>query len=142
MTNYRGAGSDSFSIGTTPPEITWTVVSGDTAAFRVYVTDEDRNPLTIANWDIAMDIVRKYYNASGEAISSAVRVALTPGITADDDEGEFTVALTANQSDLLKTSSSTSSDIFDIQLSDATRTWTVAKGTIIVIDDVTGPYES
>ena len=136
MTSYRGAGSDSFSIGTTPPEITWTVVSGDTAAFRVYVTDEDRNPLTIANWDIAMDIVRE------GTTSDTVIVALTPGITADDDEGEFTVALTANQSDLLKTSSSTSSDIFDIQLSDATRTWTVAKGTIIVIDDVTGPYES
>ena len=136
MTNYRGAGSDSFSIGATPPNISWTLVRGDTAAFRVYVTDEDRNPLTIADWDIAMDIVRE------TTTSSTVIVALTPGITADDDEGEFTVALTANQSDLLKTSSSTSSDIFDIQLSDATRTWTVAKGTIIVIDDVTGPYES
>ena len=131
MTNYRGAGSDSFSIGTTPPEITWTVVSGDTAAFRVYVTDEDRNPLTIADWDIAMDIVRE------GTTSDTVIVALTPGVTADDDEGEFTVALTANQSDLLETD-----DIFDIQLSDATRTWTICKGTITVIEDVTGPYES
>lgn len=131
MTSYRGSGSDSFSIGTTPPQISWTIVRGDTAAFRVYVTDEDRNPLTIANWDIAMDIVRE------GTTSDTVIVALTPGITADDDEGEFTVALTANQSDLLETN-----DIFDIQLSDATRTWTVCKGTITVIEDVTGPYES
>ena len=131
MTNYRGAGSDSFSIGTTPPQISWTVVRGDTAAFRVYVTDEDRDPLTISSWDIAMDIVRE------GATSDTVIVALTPGITADDEAGEFTVALTANQSDLLETG-----DIFDIQLSDATRTWTVCKGTITVIEDVTGPYES
>ena len=131
MTNYRGAGSDSFSIGTTPPNISWTLVRGDTAAFRVYVTDEDRNPLTIADWDIAMDIVREI------TTSSTVIVALTTGVTADDDEGEFTVSLTANQSDLLETD-----DIFDIQLSDATRTWTICKGTITVIEDVTGPSES
>ena len=131
MTNYRGSGSESFSVGVTPPTISWTVVRGDTTAFRVYVTDEDRNPLDITEWDIAMDIVRE------TTTSSTVIVALTPGITADDDEGEFTVALTANQSDLLETD-----DIFDIQLSDATRTWTVAKGTITVIEDVTGPYES
>jgi len=131
MTHYRGAGSDSFSIGTTPPNISWTLVRGDTAAFRVYVTDEDRNPLTIADWDIAMDIVRE------TTTSSTVIVALTPGVTADDDEGEFTVSLTANQSDLLETD-----DIFDIQLSDATRTWTICKGTITVIEDVTGPSES
>jgi hypothetical protein len=131
MANYRGSGSDSFSIGAAPPEVSWTVVKGDTAAFRVYVTDENRDPLTIADWDIAMDIVRE------GTTSDTVIVSLTPGVTADDDDGEFTVALTANQSDLLATD-----DIFDIQLSDATRTWTVCKGTITVIDDVTGPYTS
>jgi len=131
MANYRGSGSESFSVGATPPEISWTVVRGDTTAFRVYVTDEDRDPLDITEWDIAMDIVRE------GSTSDTVIVALTPGVTADDEEGEFTVALTANQSDLLETD-----DIFDIQLSDATRTWTVAKGTITVIEDVTGPYES
>jgi hypothetical protein len=131
MTNYRGAGSESFSIGVSPPNISWTVVRGDTAAFRVYVTDEDRNPLTISDWDIAMDVVRQ------GSTSDTVIVSLTPGVTADDDDGEFTVALTAEQSDSLETN-----DIFDIQLSDATRTWTVAKGTITVIEDVTGPYES
>jgi hypothetical protein len=131
MANYRGSGSDSFSIGAAPPEVSWTIVKGDTAAFRVYVTDENRDPLTITDWDIAMDIVRE------GTTSDTVIVSLTPGVTADDDDGEFTVALTANQSDLLATD-----DIFDIQLSDATRTWTVCKGTITVIDDVTGPYES
>jgi hypothetical protein len=131
MTNYRGAGSESFSVGVTPPNITWTVVRGDTTAFRVYVTDEDRDPLDITEWDINMDIVRE------GTTSDTVIVSLTPGITADDEDGEFTVALTANQSDLLETD-----DIFDIQLSDATRNWTVAKGTITVIEDVTGPAQS
>ena len=131
MATYRGQGGDSFSVGVQPPNVTWTVVRGDTAAFRVYVTDEDRNPLTIADWDIAMDIVRQ------SATSDTIIVSLTPGVTADDDEGEFTVALTANDSELLETD-----DIFDIQLSDANRTWTICKGTITVIEDVTGPSES
>jgi hypothetical protein len=47
MATYRGQGSDSFSIGAAPPTVLWTVVRGDTAAFRVYVTDENRQPLTI-----------------------------------------------------------------------------------------------
>jgi len=126
MTNYRGSGSESFSIGISPPEISWTVVAGDTAAFRVYVTDEDRDPLTIASWTIAMAVKRV------SASTSQTIVSLTPGVTAADEVGEFTVALTANQSRLLATG-----DVFDIQLSDATRVWTVAKGTVTVISDIT-----
>lgn len=131
MTNYRGSGSESFSVGVTPPNISWTVVRGDTTAFRVFVTDEDRDPLEIGDWDIALDVVRQSAN------TSQIIVSLTPGVTAEDEDGEFTVALTANQSQILETN-----DIFDIQLSDANRNWTIAKGTITVIEDVTGPYES
>jgi len=125
MATYRGQGSDSFSIGATPPQVSWTVVRGDTAAFRVYVTDENREPLTISEWTIAMDIARP-------SSSNAVIVSLTPEPTVDDDDGEFTVSLAAGESEDLATG-----DIFDIQLSDATRTWTVCKGTITVIEDVT-----
>ena len=125
MATYRGQGSDSFSIGATPPQVSWTVVRGDTAAFRVYVTDENREPLTIDDWTIAMDIARP-------SSSNAVIVSLTPEPTVDDDDGEFTVSLAAGESEDLATG-----DIFDIQLSDATRTWTVCKGTITVIEDVT-----
>ena len=125
MATYRGQGSDSFSIGAAPPQVSWTVVRGDTAAFRVYVTDESRQPLTIDDWTIAMDIARP-------SSSNAVIVSLTPEPTVDDDDGEFTVSLAAGESEDLATG-----DIFDIQLSDATRTWTVCKGTITVIEDVT-----
>jgi hypothetical protein len=116
MATYRGQGTDSFSIGAPPPTVLWTLVRGDTAAFRVYVTDENREPLTISEWDIAMDIVRRTVNAN---------------------TGVVTVSLSAGESEDLETG-----DIFDIQLSDDTRTWTICKGTITVIDDVTGPYES
>jgi hypothetical protein len=115
----------------------WTLVRGDTAAFRVYVTDEDRVPLTIANWDIAMDIARRTVNANTGAVTYPVIVSLSPGASLSDDTGEFTVSLSAGQSENVNTG-----DIFDIQLSDATRTWTVCKGTITVVEDVTGPYES
>lgn len=125
MATYRGQGSDSFSIGAAPPQVSWTVVRGDTAAFRVYVTDENREPLTIDDWTIAMDIARP-------SSSNAVIVSLTPEPTVDDDDGEFTVSLSSGESEDLATG-----DIFDIQLSDATRTWTVCRGTITVIEDVT-----
>jgi len=137
MATYRGQGSDSYSIGAAPPEVMWTLVRGDTAAFRVYVTDEGRVPLTIDEWDIAMDIARRTVNANTGAVTYPVIVSLTPEATLDDDDGEFTVSLSAGESDDLNTG-----DIFDIQLSDATRTWTVCKGTITVVEDVTGPYES
>ena len=126
MTSYRNTGASSFSINNTPPEISWTVVAGDTAAFRVYVTDEDSDPLTIGSWTIAMTVKRV------SASTSQTIASLTPGVTAADEVGEFTVALTANQSRLLATG-----DVFDIQLSDATRVWTVAKGTVTVISDIT-----
>ena len=135
MATYRGQGTDSFSIGAAPPQVSWTVVRGDTAAFRVYVTDENREPLTISEWDIAMDIARRTVN--NNVVTYPVIVSLEPEATLDDDDGEFTVSLSAGESEDLETG-----DIFDIQLSDATRTWTICKGTITVIDDVTGPYES
>jgi len=129
MATYRGQGSDSFSIGAAPPQVSWTVVRGDTAAFRVYVTDENREPLTISEWDISMDVIRP-------SSSNALVVSLNPVPSVDDDDGEFTVSLSAGESEDLETG-----DIFDIQLSDATRTWTVCKGTVTVIEDVT-PAES
>jgi len=130
MATYRGQGSDSFSIGSAPPTVLWTLVRGDTAAFRVYVTDEERVPLTISEWNIAMDIVRPSTN-------NALILSLTPEATVNDDDGEFTVSLTSGESEDLVTG-----DAFDIQLSDGTRTWTVCKGTITVIADITGAYES
>jgi hypothetical protein len=129
MTSYRTQGTDSFSIGSAPPTVLWTLVRGDTSAFRVYVTDENRNPLNISEWDISMDIVRPS--------NSNVIVSLIPSETVDDNAGEFTVSLSSAQSENLQTG-----DIFDIQLDDGSRTWTVCKGSITVIEDVTGPQES
>jgi len=135
MTSYRSQGTDSFSIGSAPPTVSWTLVRGDTSAFRVYVTDENRDPLTISEWDISMDIARKTTN--NNVVTYPVIVSLTPEATADDDDGEFTVSLSSAQSENLQTG-----DIFDIQLDDGSRTWTVCKGSVTVIEDVTGPYES
>ena len=59
-------------------------------------------------------------------------LTLTPAADADDLAGEFTVSLTAEESSILETG-----DIFDIELSDPTRVWTVAQGSIIVLEDVT-----
>jgi hypothetical protein len=42
------------------------------------------------------------------------------------------VSLTAEQSSQLRTG-----DIFDIELSDPTRVWTVGQGKMIVLEDVT-----
>lgn len=122
MANYRNSGA--FSIGSPPPQITWTVVRGDTAAFRVYVTDSERNPLVISEWTIEMDIYRPS--------TDDIIIELTPAPTVDDGDGEFTVSLEASESEILETD-----DIFDIQLSDGDRVWTIAAGKMIIIEDVT-----
>ncbi len=121
MAQYRGY-DQSFAVGYAPPTVAWTVVKGDTAAFRVYVTDNERNPLTIADWSINMDVVR----------DGTVIVALTPTATQEDGPGQFTVSLTSEESSLLLTG-----DIFDIQMSDPANVWTVARGSMIMIDSVT-----
>jgi len=126
MTSYRSLGNDQYSIGSEPPTITWTVVRGDTASFRVYVEDDDRNPLDLSTWTLAMDIIRP--SEDDELILS-----LTPTITEfDDDTGSFTVSLTDANSQSLQTD-----DEFDIQISDESRVWTVAKGKMIIIEDIT-----
>jgi hypothetical protein len=57
---------------------------------------------------------------------------VTPVITESDGVGEFTVKLTASQTNLLETG-----DLFDIEIKDATRIWTVCQGSMIVIEDIT-----
>lgn len=128
MATFRNQTTDSYALGSTPPEIRWTVVRGDSAAFRVYVTDDERNPLLIEDWEIAMDVYRP---STDEVI-----VSLSPGqIEFQDVEGSFTVSLTAAQSEILETG-----DVFDIQLTEldsGARVWTVAKGSMVIIDDIT-----
>ena len=122
MANYRTQYNDSFSVGSPPPAVSWTVVRGDTSSFLVYVTDDNQDPLTIADWTIKMDIKR----------NSSTIVSLSPAPAFDASPGEFTVSLTDAQSEILETG-----DIFDIQLSKIGTVWTVARGSVIVIEDVT-----
>jgi hypothetical protein len=133
--------ANSYNIGSPPPELVWTLVRGDTASFKVYVTDDSLAALYIPDWDIEMDIKR----------DELVVVTLTPESilntpSGDDDEpepipGEFLVKLAAEQSDLLKTA-----DVFDIQMTNTStnpgsigygQVWTVARGTVVVIEDIT-----
>jgi hypothetical protein len=124
MTTYRSQGQNAYDIGSAPPEISWTVVRGDTSSFRVTVTDENRVPIDLTDWTLAADIVRPPLNT--------VIVSLTPSITPDDGTGQFTVALASAESELLETG-----DLFDIQVSDDTKVWTVGKGSMILIEDYT-----
>lgn len=114
--------SRDYEIGNRPPQVTWTVVRGDTASFKAYVTDDARLPLNIPDWEIKMELKRQ-----GTIITST-----TPEQDADDLEGEFTVSLTAAQTRILNTG-----DVFDIQLSAPGIVWTVCQGSMIIIEDVT-----
>ncbi len=49
-----------------------------------------------------------------------------------DGDGEFLVSLTPAQSKQLRTG-----DVFDVQLTDATRVWTVCQGEMIMLGEVT-----
>lgn len=137
MATYRGSGSGIYDIGEKPPFVNWTFVRGDTAAFKVYVTDDNREPLNIPDWTISMQIKRPTTNPviPGEITDTATLLyTLTPEQDADDLAGEFTVSLTAAQTLTLQTN-----DIFDIELSLPTDqiVWTVAQGKLTVLEDVT-----
>ena len=135
MATLRGNAS-SYDIGNNPPEVKWTFVRGDTAAFKVYVTDDERQPLTISDWSIAMKVKRpNTAQETFEPTDAATEVlSLTPTADADDLAGEFTVKITAAQSQILETG-----DIFDIELSlpQDQIVWTVAQGSVVVIEDIT-----
>jgi len=125
-----------YSVGAIPPQVTWTVVRGDTAAFKIYLTDDAQAPVYIPDWTIDMEIKRPTDVANAGVITDAATLILTlvPAQDADDLAGEFTVSLSAADSSLLETG-----DIFDVELSTAqnAKVWTVAQGKIVVVEDVT-----
>jgi hypothetical protein len=123
-----------YSVGNVPPQVAWTIVRGDTAAFNVFVTDDAKVALTIADWDISMKIKRPNDPKKSGIITddATLILTLTPEQTQENVTGEFTVSLTSDQSNQLDTG-----DIFDIQLSQVGTVWTVAQGKLIVIEDVT-----
>jgi hypothetical protein len=136
MATYRGQAS-TYDIGEAPPFVNWTFVKGDTASFKVYLTDDARVPLNIPDWNISMQVKRPTTNpvVPGEITDTATLLyTLTPAQDEDDLVGEFTVSLTAAETATLRTN-----DIFDIEVSlpvDAI-VWTVAQGKLIVLEDVT-----
>jgi hypothetical protein len=136
MATYRGQAS-TYDIGERPPFVNWTFVKGDTASFKVYLTDDAKVPLVIPDWNISMQIKRPTTNpvVPGQITDTAtLLLTLTPVQDADDLVGEFTVSLSAQETSTLQTN-----DIFDIEVSlggDAI-VWTVAQGKLIVLEDVT-----
>jgi hypothetical protein len=135
MATLRGSQS-SYDIGNAPPTVIWTVVRGDTSGFKVYVTDDAKEPLILKGegyeWDIAMKIKRPNSTPGVITDDSVLILELYPVADEDDLVGEFTVGLTAAESVQLQTG-----DIFDIQVSDPTRVWTVAQGSLRILEDVT-----
>jgi len=133
MANFRGSAS-SYDIGEKPPTVIWTVVRGDTSGFKVHVVDDAGEALIIADWNINMKIKRPNLEKDKGIITddATLVMELNPEQDADDLVGEFTVWLTSEQSVILETG-----DIFDIQLSDATRVWTVCQGSMKILEDVT-----
>ncbi len=126
--------AQTYDVGGQPPTVIWTVVRGDTSGFKVYVVDDAKNPLNIPDWTINMKVKRPN-NSSDLGIitdNATLILELNPAADADDLIGEFTVWLTAEESNVLETG-----DIFDIQLSDPTRVWTVCQGSMKILEDVT-----
>jgi hypothetical protein len=136
MATYRGQGASTYDIGEAPPFINWTIVKGDTASFRVYLTDDAKDPLTISDWDIEVEFKRPTNPVVPQTITDVATLifSITPEQDLEDEDGEFKVNLTAAQTALLRTN-----DIFDIELRlpQNTLVWTVAQGKITLLEDVT-----
>lgn len=135
MATLRGS-SNSYDVGNKPPLVRWTIVRGDTAAFRVYVTDDATQPVTVGDWSIEMKVKRPNVAVEIPVITDAASTILTlyPSPDPDDGPGEFTVKLAATESQILQTG-----DIFDIELSlpQDELVWTVAQGSVVILEDVT-----
>ncbi len=137
MATLRGSQS-LYDIGNKPPTVIWTVVRGDTSGFKVYVTDDAKQPLILkgeaSEWTIAMKMKRPNQTKDLGVITDDATLILNLYPVADEDDlvGEFTVWLTAEESNILETG-----DIFDIQVSDPTRVWTVCQGSMKILEDVT-----
>ena len=116
-----------YNIGNKPPLVNWTLVSGDSAAFRIYVEDDLQEPINVNEWSIKADF-RRYSDDIGDDLVFTT----IPAPTGFDDAGEFTVFVSPAESRLLATG-----DVFDVQLSDATRVWTVCQGEVLIIGDIT-----
>ena len=141
MTTLRNQSTKLYNIGSEPPQVIWTVVRGDTAAFRIYVTDDASQPLNIPDWNISMEFKRPNVLPSISkddmviiTDNAATIFTLHPSQQDGDGSGEFTASLTAAQSNLLE-----SGDIFDVELSlpEDAIVWTVAQGKMKILEDVT-----
>ncbi len=133
MATYRGQESKSaYDVGLRPPLVTWTCVRGDTAAFRVYTTDDNKDPLIIEDWNILCEFRRPDKANDITQDSAGTIFTIVPFATVNNGPGEFTVSLTKEQTIQLKTG-----DVFDVELSDEERVWTVCQGRMIIIEDVT-----
>jgi hypothetical protein len=135
MATLRGTNT-SYTVGSAPPEILWTVVRGDTASFKVYVTDDTNAALHVPDWGIEIDVKRNEL-----VVITLTPTAILDPIDNDPIPGEFLVKLTSAQSNALQ-----SGDIFDIQMTNTStntasigfgQVWTVARGSMSVIEDVT-----
>jgi CRP-like cAMP-binding protein len=108
------------------------IVSG---LVKVYREDDQGNELDYdttsagdtTGWDISGDF-RRYSDNVGDDLLFTIY----PDQTEFDEAGEFTVTLSPAQSKILRTG-----DVFDIQLSDDTRVWTVCQGEMTMIGEVT-----
>jgi hypothetical protein len=136
MATYRGQSASTYDIGEAPPFINWTIVKGDTASFKIYLTDDTRQPLNIPDWTIEAEFKRPTSPVSPQIITDTATLIFTinPAQDLSDANGEFKVNLTAVQTALLRTN-----DIFDIELSlpQNSVVWTVAQGKITLVEDVT-----
>jgi hypothetical protein len=116
-----------YNLGNRPPLINWTIVTGDSAAFRIYVQDDLGDPIDVDLWTI-----RSQFRRYSDNVGDDLLFTLTPTPSDLDGPGEFTLSLTPAQSKQLLTG-----DVFDVQLSDATRVWTVCQGEMVMIGEVT-----
>ena len=124
MAQYRN--QTPYQIGSEPPQSIWTIVRGDTASFKMYVQDDNGDPLVIEDWTITMDFAR--------STTSSIILEVTPDADEDDGPGEFTVSLSAQESAELSTG-----DRFDIQMANSGNAvvWTVLQGKVLMVEDIT-----
>jgi len=93
------------SVGAVPPFVSWTMVRGDTASFKAYVTDDAKQPLDFEQWSISMKVKRPNSPVVPVVITDDAELILTatPAPELDELPGYFTTSLTSSQTNTLET---------------------------------------
>jgi hypothetical protein len=118
--------------------IDFTMFRGDTKIIECTLFDSNANPYNLASCELWFTAKRSITEADGAAVMSLGTTPLTGITITNPANGQFVIEITPANTYSMNSGATL---LCDIQLKDTNnRVYTVARGTITVVEDVTRTY--